>query len=189
MNAAPLLTVTSLEAGYDDPVVGPVSFTVSTGEVFGLVGPNGSGKSTLLKAIADHVRIFKGDIELRPGITVAWQDQQPVRLPEMPFSGREYLKYAEADTGEPPAQLDAWLDNRVDSLSGGQFQLLGCWTVIGSQADFLMLDEPTNNLDLESEATLVDVLSRPQDDRGVLLVSHDHSFLDRVCDRILDVSK
>ena len=77
MNAAPLLTVTSLEAGYDDPVVGPVSFTVSTGEVFGLVGPNGSGKSTLLKAIADHVRIFKGDIELRPGITVAWQDQQP----------------------------------------------------------------------------------------------------------------
>ena len=189
MNAAPLLTVTSLEAGYDDPVVGPISFTVSKGEVFGLVGPNGSGKSTLLKAIADHVRIFNGDIELRPGITGAWQDQQPVRLPEMPFSGREYLKYAEADTGEPPAQLDAWLDNRVDSLSGGQFQLLGCWTVIGSQADFLMLDEPTNTLDLESEATLVDVLSRPQDDRGVLLVSHDRTFLDRVCNRILDVSK
>ena len=113
MNATPLLTVTNLEAGYEAPVVGPISFTVSEGEVFGLVGPNGSGKSTLLKAIADHVRIFDGDIHLRPGITVAWQDQQPVRLPEMPFSGREYLKYAEANSGEPPAQPDRMISVKV----------------------------------------------------------------------------
>lgn len=187
MNATAMLTVTDLEAGYDTPVVGPVSFCVTEGEVFGLVGPNGSGKSTLLKAIASQVRVFGGTIELRPGATVAWQDQQPVRLPEMPFNGREYLRYAEAEA--PPARLEAWLDARVDSLSGGQFQLLGCWTVLGSHADLLLLDEPTNNLDIESEETLVDILSRRDRRRSVLLVSHDRTFLDRVCDRILDISQ
>ncbi len=189
MTAVPLLTVNDLEAGYDEPVVGPVSFSVNPGEVFGLVGPNGSGKSTLLKAIADHVRVFGGNIELRPKLRVAWMDQQPVRLPEMPFSGREYLRYAEADSEPPPSRLETWLDNRVDSLSGGQFQLLGCWTVLGSGAELLMLDEPTNNLDVESEQALVEILSRERRQRGVLLVSHDRAFMDQVCDRMLDVSK
>ena len=53
---APLLIVTDLEAGYNAPVVGPVSFSINPGEVLGLVGPNGVGKSTLLKAIADPTR-------------------------------------------------------------------------------------------------------------------------------------
>lgn len=189
MNNAPLIAIHELEAGYERPVVGPVSFSVSPGEVFGLVGPNGSGKSTLLKAIAESGRIFEGDIECRPGLTMAWMDQQPVRLPEMPFSGWEYLRYAEADAEQPPPYLEAWLDKRVDSLSGGQFQLLGCWTTLGTEAEFVMLDEPTNNLDVESERTLVEILSRRHHQRGVLLVSHDRAFLDQVCDRMLDVSK
>jgi zinc transport system ATP-binding protein len=185
----PLLSVTDLEAGYDRPVVGPVSFSVHAGEVFGLVGPNGSGKSTLLRAIADHVRVFGGDIDVRPGLKIAWLDQQPVHLPEMPFSGREYLRYAEAEDQPAPPYLETWLDNRIDSLSGGQFQLLGCWTVLGGRAELLMLDEPTNNLDAESERTLIEILAGKQDRRGVLLVSHDRRFLDQVCDRLLDVSK
>jgi ABC-2 type transport system ATP-binding protein len=189
MNDPPLIHVTGLEAGYEAPVVGPVSFFVEPGEVFGLVGPNGSGKSTILKAIAGHVRVFDGNIELSPDLKVAWMDQQPVRLPEMPFSAREYLHYAEASREDPPAHLANWLDRRVDSLSGGQFQLLGCWTVLGSRADLLLLDEPTNNLDVESEQALIDILSHKQDRRGVLLVSHDRNFLDQVCDRILEVGK
>jgi len=189
VNSAPLLAVHGLEAGYETPVVGPVSFSVNPGEIFGLVGPNGSGKSTLLKAIAESVRVFDGDIERKPGLTIAWMDQQPVRLPEMPFSGREYLRYAEADAEEPPPYLEAWLDKRVDSLSGGQFQLLGCWTALGTEAELVMLDEPTGNLDLESERTLVEILSREHHNRGVLLVSHDRAFLDQVCDRVMDVSK
>jgi ATPase subunit of ABC transporter with duplicated ATPase domains len=189
MNEAPLIRVTGLEAGYERPVVGPVSFTVTTGEVFGLVGPNGSGKSTILKAIANHVRVFDGDIEIRPDLKVAWMDQQPVRLPEMPFSAREYLHYAEASREDPPAHLASWMDRRVDSLSGGQFQLLGCWTVLGSRAELLLLDEPTNNLDNESEQALIDILSQKHDRRGVLLVSHDRDFLTQVCDRVLEVGK
>ena len=180
-----LLEVHALEAGYAAPVVGPVSLHVDPGEVVGLVGPNGSGKSTLLKAIANHVRIFKGDIWRNPDASIAWMDQRPVRLPEMPFDGREYLRYAAATGEPPPPHLEGWLDQRVDSLSGGQFQLLRCWTALGTDSDLVLLDEPTNNLDRESEEILAEVLTRENDHRSVLVVSYDRAFLERVCDRVI----
>ena len=182
-----LLEVHSLEAGYAAPVVGPVSLHVDPGEIIGLVGPNGSGKSTLLKAIANHVRIFKGEIWCNPSATIAWMDQRPVRLPEMPFDGWEYLHYAAATGEPPPPHLQGWLDQRVDSLSGGQFQLLRCWTALGTDADLVLLDEPTNNLDRKSEEILMEVLTREFEERSVLVVSHDGAFLERVCDRVIGV--
>ena len=116
-------------------------------------------------------------------------EQHPVRLPEMPFDGWEYLHFAEAERAEPPERLREWLDQRIDSLSGGQFQLLRCWSVLATDAALVMLDEPTNNLDVESERALTEVLSSNRPDRGVLLVSHDRQFLERVCDRVMGVGR
>lgn len=183
-----MLELEALEAGYATPVVGPVTLRIDPGEVVGLVGPNGSGKSTLLKAIAGDVRVFDGAKRLRPGLTIAWMEQAPVRLPEMPFDGWEYLRFAEASGEEPPPHLQSWLDQRVDSLSGGQFQLLRCWTVLGTDAELVMLDEPTNNLDLQSEEILSEIFTREHDRRSMLVVSHDRAFLERVCDRVKAVS-
>lgn len=182
-----LLDVRDVETGYSNPVLGPLSFQVQAGQVLGLVGPNGSGKSTLLKAIGDSARIFAGAIERKPGLSIAWMEQHAIRLPEMPFSGWEYLHYAEAEAESPPALLEEWLDQRIDSLSGGQFQLLRCWAALGSRAELVMLDEPTNNLDLDSEHALASVLGGDYPDRGVLLVSHDRDFLQQVCDSVMDV--
>jgi ATPase subunit of ABC transporter with duplicated ATPase domains len=116
-------------------------------------------------------------------------EQQAVRLPEMPFSGKEYLHFAGADR-EPllPQMLD-WLEQRIDSLSGGQFQLLRCWAALACDAELVMLDEPTNNLDIQSEQALTQALSREYVGRSVLLVSHDQAFLRRVCHRVLDVQE
>jgi ATPase subunit of ABC transporter with duplicated ATPase domains len=182
-----ILEIRALEAGYTAPIIGPVSFDILPGEVLGLVGPNGSGKSTLLKAIADDARVFAGEIRRKSGLDVAWMEQQAVRLPEMPFSGREYLHFAAADREPPPGQMLAWLDQRIDSLSGGQFQLLRCWAVLACEAELVLLDEPTNNLDTRSERALADALNRDYAERSVLLVSHDRDFLKRVCDRVLEI--
>ena len=182
-----LLRLAEVETGYASAVVGPVSLQIESGDVIGLVGPNGSGKSTLLKAVANSARVFAGSIEQKPGLSIAWMEQQAVRLAEMPFSGWEYLHFAGADSSPPPQQMLDWLDQRIDSLSGGQFQLLRCWAVLGCGAEFVMLDEPTNNLDIESERTLASVLSGEYGGRGVLLVSHDREFLKRVCHRVVDV--
>ena len=185
-----LLEVEALETGYSRPVIGPISFRVERGQVVALVGPNGSGKSTLLKAIADSAQIFAGRVVRKPDLTIAWMEQQQLRLAEMPFSGWEYLRFTGAVHEEPPPRLAAWLDRRVDSLSGGQFQLLSCWTALGSAAELVLLDEPTNNLDEESARALREFLTRDRAERGnrsVLIVSHDPAFLEGICDWALEV--
>ena len=184
--AAELLQARDLVAGYGRPVVGPLSFTVEQGEVVGLWGANGSGKSTLLRAIAGTARVFDGRLERRPGLTVAWLAQQPVRLDEMPLSGREYLRYAGVRDA-PPGRLAGWLDRRCDALSGGQFQLLAAWSMLGGAADLVLLDEPTNNLDPEGEAMLAEILGAERGRRAVLLVSHERAFLQAACSRVLEV--
>jgi zinc transport system ATP-binding protein len=186
--ASPLLEAIDLVAGYRRPVIGPLSFRIQPGEVIGIWGANGCGKSTLLKAVADSARLFQGRIDRQPGLTLAWQTQNPVRLDEMPFSGWEYLRYAGADREPPPARLSDWLERRVDRLSGGQFQLLAAWAILATRADLVLLDEPTNNLDPEGESLLTDMLRSEQGHRSVLLVSHERHFLQRACSRVLEIT-
>jgi zinc transport system ATP-binding protein len=179
--------VRDLCAGYARPVVGPVSFVLGDGEVVGLQGPNGSGKSTLLKAVAGLARIHAGAVIRRPGLTLAVQAQHPVRLREMPFTGHEYLAYAGAVHQAPPPRLAAWLDRRIDTLSGGQFQLLTTWAQLATATDLVLLDEPTNNLDPEGENLLAQILRSEIGRRAVLLVSHERAFVERACSRVIAV--
>jgi zinc transport system ATP-binding protein len=177
----------ALTVGYDAPVMGPLSLRVDPGEVIGVWGPNGCGKSTLLKAVAGKARVFSGQLQRRPGLTLGWQLQQPSRLPEMPFSGWDYLRYAQAAREPPPPRLAPWLGTRVDALSGGQFQLLAVWAILGGAADLVLLDEPTNNLDPEGEGLLTEILRAEQGRRAILLVSHERRFLDAACSRVLEL--
>jgi zinc transport system ATP-binding protein len=184
----PLLVANGLVAGYSEPVIGPLSFSLQPGEVVGLWGANGCGKSTLLRTIAGKARIFEGALEHPPGLTLAWQAQQPVRLDEMPLNGHDYLRYAQADR-PPPARLIPWLGRRIDTLSGGQFQFLAVWAILGGSADLVLLDEPTNNLDPDGEQLLTEMLRLKQGHRAVLLVSHERQFLQTACSRILEVDR
>lgn len=183
----PLLRVTDLVAGYARPVVGPISFSLSDGEVVGLQGPNGSGKSTLLKALTGRARVLSGTVARRPGLILAYQPQHPVRLAKMPLTGREYLRFADAMHQPPPPRLAEWLTRRIDTLSGGQFQLLATWAQLAGAADLVLLDEPTNNLDAASTAILTEILHGEIDRRAVLLVSHEAAFLARACSRVMEI--
>jgi ABC-type Mn2+/Zn2+ transport system ATPase subunit len=185
-----LLEVEALVAGYREPVVGPLSFRLHRGEILGLAGPNGSGKSTVLRAIIGRARIFSGAVRRGDGrFRTAVQAQRPVRLAEMPITGREYLGLTRAVGGPPPPQLAGLLDLRLDELSGGQFQLLHVWACLGSTADLVLLDEPDNNMDPRARATLIDVLHGSRSaGRGVLVVSHEHDLVESVCTRIVEVA-
>ncbi len=182
-----LLRVEGLVAGYSRPVVGPLSFSVASGEVVGLWGANGIGKSTVLNAIGRGARVFDGSVERAPGLTLAYQEQQPARLPVMPLTGRDIVRAAGADQRKAPPALEEILNRRIDALSGGQYQLLCVWAALGSTMDLVLLDEPTNNLDPPTEGLLIEILAAERGHRAVLLVSHERRFLDAACSRVLTV--
>jgi ATPase subunit of ABC transporter with duplicated ATPase domains len=107
----------------------------------------------------------------------------------MPITGREFLAITGAHHHAVPEPLEPLLDQRLDQLSGGQYQLLHVWACLGSPAEFVMLDEPTNNLDPQAAGALHDILARSREKgRGVLVVSHDRQLLDEVCSRVVDVA-
>jgi ATPase subunit of ABC transporter with duplicated ATPase domains len=188
--SAPLLEIDSLVAGYREPVVGPVSFSVAPGEIVGLAGPNGSGKSTLLGAVIGATRVFSGTVRRREGLRVAMQAQVPSRLEEMPVTSIEILRITGADRHVPPGPVQPLLDMRIDRLSGGQYQLLNVWACLGCGADLILLDEPTNNMDLRVEASLAELLVATREEgRAMLLVSHEHDFLEKVSTRLVELGR
>ncbi len=183
-----LLTVSGLVTGYQRPIIGPVDFRLAAGEALGIVGPNGGGKSTLLKALYGESQVFAGTITRAPGTDISCLPQQAVRLAQVPLSVREYLRLMQADSGPLPARLAALTGKRIDTLSGGQYQLLAIWAALASGTRLVLLDEPTNNLDPDGIALLTEWLRERPAGRGLLVISHDADFMQQVCDRQLDVS-
>jgi ABC-type Mn2+/Zn2+ transport system ATPase subunit len=185
-----LLEVDALVAGYAEPVVGPISFSLASGEIVGLAGPNGSGKSTLLGAVMGTTRVFSGRIQRKEGVHVAVQAQVPSRLREMPVTGIEILRITGAHRHEAPPPVRPLLPMRLDRLSGGQYQLLNVWACLACGADLILLDEPTNNMDPKVEESLADLLLASRaEGRAMLLVSHEHDFLEKVSTRLVEVGR
>jgi zinc transport system ATP-binding protein len=186
---SPLLLCREVIAGYTQPVVGPVSFALYPDEVIGIAGPNGAGKSTLLGAITGTHRLFGGCVEKAPKTRIVHHRQRPVRGGEMPFSGSDLLRLCRADRSALPERLGALLPKRLDRISGGQFQLLQVYSLLRSGAPVVLLDEPTNNLDVEAIAILSELISMRPRGCALVVVSHEHAFLEAVTTRVVEVRR
>jgi ATPase subunit of ABC transporter with duplicated ATPase domains len=183
------IEVVDLVAGYERPVVGPLSFSVSPGRVLGLSGPNGVGKSTLLAALVGTARVFGGRMVKPSGMRIAFQRQHQPPVRGLPLTGRELLDLAAAPCTGLPDWLTPALDRRLDVLSGGQRQFLYHWATIMSPADAVLLDEPTNNLDPAGIAELKRVIRERSSTTAIALISHERKFLESVCDWIVRVGE
>jgi ABC-type Mn2+/Zn2+ transport system ATPase subunit len=183
-----LLELDGVVAGYSAPVVGPVSLIVQPNEIVGLTGPNGSGKTTLVNAVIGTARVMDGQLRKAPGLRVNVQRQHPVRLPEMPFTGWDVLRLVGAGERPAPDSIRPFVERRIDRLSGGQFQLLQVWACLSAPADLVILDEPTTNMDPSSKTSLEEILGASHEMVGsILVISHDHAFLQRVTSRIVRI--
>ncbi len=187
-HSAPLLTLDHLVAGYAQPITAPCSFSLHRGAVVGLHGPNGVGKSTLLNALAGGARIHAGRLERAPDLRLRHLPQRPTRPAEAPLSGHDLLRCMAAESVQPPPRLAAKLNTRIDRLSGGEYQLLCLWTCLGGDADLVLLDEPTNNLDREHTDLAAEEIGAERSRRATIVVSHDPEFLQQVCTRIIQMA-
>jgi ATP-binding cassette subfamily C protein CydD len=183
------------------PVLRSASFRVESGETVGLVGPSGAGKSTIVGLVSGLLRPDQGEVQV--GGRVAVVSQRPFL-----FHGslRENLLLADPGASEDqlwaaleavelaglvrgrPGGLDLEVGERGLQLSGGEAQRLTIARLILADAPIVVLDEPTSNIDIETESRVRRALDRLMVGKTVLVIAHRKSTLAGV-DRVLAVAE
>ena len=192
------LQVEDLTKSYGDRMLfDSITFGVNQGDKIGVIAKNGTGKSTLLRLIAGKESADSGSITFRSGIRVAILDQSPIFAPsDTPMSvcggtapTHDDSSWSSADRARQLlTQLGIKdLDASVSTMSGGQQKRIALANTILQEPDLIILDEPTNHLDIEVIEWLENWLRRSR--VTLLMVTHDRYFLDRVCNKIIELDQ
>ena len=175
-------------------VIKDFSCRIQRGDKIGLLGPNGSGKSTLLKIILGELAPDSGKVQLGTKLAVAYFDQLRVQLNEEDTLADTISQGADfIEIGNVRKHVISYLGDflfaperarsPVKSLSGGERNRLLLARLFSRPANVLVLDEPTNDLDIETMELLEELLAEYE---GTLfLVSHDRAFLDNVVTQVI----
>ncbi len=178
----------------DRPLVLGLDLEFRPGECVGIIGPNGVGKTTLLRAVLGERQPDSGRIKIGRRTEFNYADQTRLVLNEENSifeevsEGREMMRFG-AETVSVRSYLKRFLfsddriQGRIAQLSGGEKNRVLLAKILKRGGNFLILDEPTNDLDLESLRALEESLIHFTG--TALVVSHDRYFLDRVCDRLI----
>lgn len=166
------------------------SFGIQEGDKIGIVGINGAGKSTLLKMIAEKENPDSGQIIRQNGLKIAYVPQNPVFPEDADIRSYAFDRGDGEDWKVESCLTELGIreyDIPISHLSGGQKRRVVLAKVLAQDCDVLLLDEPTNHLDGSMIAWLEEYL---RSYRGtVIMVTHDRYFLDRVTNRILEISR
>ncbi len=193
-----VVEATGITKAFDDRIIlKPFDIKVLRGDRVAFVGPNGVGKTTLLKMLTGEIAPDAGAIRLGTNLDIAVFDQARATLdfsmtlwdglvndPDMAVSGRSDQVMVRGQPKHVVAYLKDFLFEEVQarapigSLSGGERARLLLARIMARPSNLLILDEPTNDLDVETLDLLQDILG--DYDGTVLLVSHDRDFIDRV---------
>ena len=172
-------------------VLNELDLLIRHGERVGLVGANGSGKSVLFRLIREQEEPTSGTVVRGPSVVTGYYAQEQETL-DLNRSLIDNLRQAAGISDTRAMQVLLRFAFTYDQarrpaadLSGGERSRLQLALIVLSGANFLMLDEPTNNLDIRSAEVLEDALEELEG--TVLVISHDRYFLDRVVDRIVEL--
>lgn len=185
-----VIEATDLQHRYDDkPLIQHFSCKILRGDRIGLIGPNGSGKTTLLRILLGELQPDSGQVKLGTNLDIIYFDQlrnqldQDQNIIDYLSEGREYITLK----GKPRHVISYLQDflfspdrvrQPVRSLSGGEQNRLILAKLFSNPANLVILDEPTNDLDMETLELLEELLL--EFEGTLLIVSHDRKFLDNV---------
>jgi ATP-binding cassette subfamily F protein uup len=173
----------------DQPVISDFTTTIQRGDKVGIIGPNGSGKTTLLRLLVGELSPQNGSVEYGTNLEIAYFDQLRVQLDESKSvldnvgQGRDNVTI-NGRTRNLNVYLEDFLFSKdrvnapISALSGGERNRLLLARLFAQPANLLVLDEPTNDLDVETLEILEDLLL--EYDGTLLMVSHDRAFLNNI---------
>ena len=179
--------------GLTHPLIENFSYNFLRNDRIGITGPNGCGKSTLMKLITGNLEPDSGIIEIGETVNIGYFSQENEMLDDNKIvldyvkETAEYIRtvdgYMSASTLCEEFLFDSTLQHqRIGKLSGGEKRRLYLLKILAGSPNVLILDEPTNDLDISTLCILEDYLDTFQ---GILIVvSHDRYFLDRIAKRI-----
>jgi sulfate-transporting ATPase len=190
-----VMELKGVSKGYGERLlIDDLSFKVPPGAIVGIIGPNGAGKSTLSRMIIGTEKADKGSISIGPTVKMAYVDQSRDALEgdktvwEYISGGADHLTVGKF---EMPSRAYVGRFNfkgpdqqkKVGTLSGGERGRLHLAKTLSSGGNVLLLDEPSNDLDVETLRALEDALLEFAG--CVMVISHDRWFLDRIANHIL----
>jgi len=172
-----------------------VNFYLNEGDKVGIIGINGTGKSTFLKVLSGVLPPDAGRVTRNPNVQVSVLSQNPVMDDEATILEQVFLhfpaEFRELNEYEAKSMLTRLgltdFAQKVGTLSGGQRKRVALVAALVHPADILVLDEPTNHLDSEMVAWLEDWLRAFRG--GLVMVTHDRYFLERVVNHITELSR
>ena len=189
-----VLIANGLSVEYDGrTILKDVDLDIEKGDKLGIFGANGAGKSTLLKAILGEVS-SKGELWVAPGAKIGYYSQNHENLDPKLTAEEQVLQVIgpdrKADARNMLARFLLFGDDvtrKISTLSGGQRARLSLCLLLHGETNLLILDEPTNYVDIRSKHILEQALA--EYDGVVITVTHDRYFLDNVCNKVAEVSK
>lgn len=178
-----------LKIGYDRPLL-EMTMRIRRGQKIGIIGPNGAGKSTFLKTVAGLASPVSGEYSLGNQITIGYFDQHSSEISSSKTVAEHFRDlFPSLTEKEVRSILGAYLfggreaGKRVDRLSGGEKSRLVLAELLQSRPNFLILDEPTNHMDIRAKETLESAFCAYTG--TILFVSHDRYFLSRVAEAVM----
>ena len=191
-----LLSAEHLSLNFGDrQLLDDVNFYLNEGDKTGVIGINGTGKSTFLKVLVGEVEADEGLISRNPNVQVSFLSQNPVMDDQATVLEQVFLhfpaEFRALNEYEAKSMLNKLgitdFEQKVGTLSGGQRKRVALAAALIHPADVLVLDEPTNHLDAEMTVWLEDWLRRFRG--GLVMVTHDRYFLQRVVNHITELSR
>ena len=185
-----VLTVKDLEIGYNNLPLTKISFNLYKGQKLGIIGANGTGKSTLLKTIIGKERPISGSFTLGYNVEIGYFDQKMAELSsEKTIFDDFYEEFPNLTVTEIRNSLAAFMFygedvfKQIKMLSGGEKVRYALCKILKTKPNFLILDEPTNNMDIIGKETLENMLKEYKG--TIIFVSHDRFFVKKIADCIL----
>ncbi|RLF57848.1 MAG: hypothetical protein DRN27_06905 [Thermoplasmata archaeon] len=173
----------------DKTILENAGFEIFSGQKIGLIGSNGCGKTTLLKLLTGEEKPDTGNVHISRGVKYGYFDQGHLSLNPKNNLVNEVLKdHADLDENDAKALLGQFnfrgdvIYKTINQLSGGERARLSMLRLLMQPYNFLILDEPTNHMDLKSKKAIEGALNSY--DGTIIVVSHDRMFLDAVSDTI-----
>lgn len=190
-----VLHIEDLSKAYADRVLfSDLNLDIKKGEKIALIGDNGIGKTTLLKIIMGRIPHDSGISVLGKNVFIGYYDQEQSDLdPEKSILDEVWDNFPELTTTQIRSALAAFLFagddvfKKIHLLSGGERCRINLLKLMLSKSNFLLLDEPTNHLDIMSREALEDAILGY--DGTILLISHDRYFLNKVIEKILELTR